>query len=52
MIPEAEQIARAMSADLSRVVRGEVAPKAGLDRMARRLESILKGKAKLRYPPK
>jgi multiple sugar transport system substrate-binding protein len=51
MIPEADQIARVMSAELSRVVRGEIAPKAGLDRMARRLEQVLKGKAKLRYPP-
>lgn len=51
MIPEADQIARVMPAELSRIVRREVAPKAGLDRMARRLERILKGKAKLRYPP-
>jgi ABC-type glycerol-3-phosphate transport system substrate-binding protein len=52
MIPEADQIARAMSAELSRVVRGEIAPKAGLDRMARQLEKMLGGKARLRYPPK
>ena len=51
MIPEAEEIARLMSAELSGVVRGDIAPKAGLDRMARRLEQALKGKARLRYPP-
>jgi multiple sugar transport system substrate-binding protein len=51
MIPEADQIAPAMSAELSRVIRAEIAPKAGLDLMARRLERILEGKAKLRYPP-
>jgi multiple sugar transport system substrate-binding protein len=52
MIPEADRIAQAMSAELSRVVRGETGPKAGLDRIARRLEQILGGKAKLRHPPR
>jgi ABC-type glycerol-3-phosphate transport system substrate-binding protein len=51
MIPEADRIAQVMSAGLSRVVRGEIAPRAGLDRIARRLEQVLKGRAKLRYPP-
>jgi ABC-type glycerol-3-phosphate transport system substrate-binding protein len=52
MIPEADQIAQAMPAELSRIVRAEIAPKAGLDLMARRLERILGGRAKLRYPPR
>ena len=51
MIPEADKVAQAMSAELSRIVRAEIAPKVGLDRMARRLGQVLKGKAKLRYPP-
>jgi multiple sugar transport system substrate-binding protein len=50
MIPEAEQIAQTMAAELSRIVRAEVAPKAGLDRLARRLEQMLAGKARRRFP--
>src|SRR5262245_31098276 len=51
LIPEADQIARVMSVELSRIVQKKISAKAGLDRAARRLEAILRGKAKLRYPP-
>jgi ABC-type glycerol-3-phosphate transport system substrate-binding protein len=51
MIPEAGRIADTMSAALSRIVQGEVAPKPGLDRLALQLAKILEGKARLRYPP-
>ena len=51
MIPEADEIARLMATGLAPVVRGEVAPKPALDSIARQLERLLAGKAKLRYPP-
>jgi hypothetical protein len=50
-IPEADQLLEAMQPDLVQIVAGEVAPKAGLDRIAVRLGQVLKGKARLRYRP-
>jgi len=51
-IVEADQIAEAMSSTLSQVLAGAVTPKSGLDDIAMRLAQILKGRAKLRYPPR
>jgi multiple sugar transport system substrate-binding protein len=50
-IPEADEIARLMSGELARVVRGELAAKTALDSIARQLERLLAGKAKLRRRP-
>jgi multiple sugar transport system substrate-binding protein len=51
MIPETDQIASVMASELSRVVAGETKPKAALDRIAGRLQQLLKNKGKLRFPP-
>ena len=48
-IPEADLIVDVMSSGLSRIVAGEVTPKAGLDRIAAGMAQTLKEKAKLRY---
>jgi ABC-type glycerol-3-phosphate transport system substrate-binding protein len=51
-VSEFNQITDAMSSGLSRVLAGDLTPRAGLDDIAIRLAEILKGKATLRYPPR
>jgi multiple sugar transport system substrate-binding protein len=50
-VPESDQLSETMMLELSRMVGGEFAPQAGLDRIATAAGQILEGKAALRYPP-
>ena len=49
-VPESPQIADAMVARLSEIVRGVNSPQAGLDKLALDLQSILGKHARLRFP--
>lgn len=51
-IPESSQMTDAMVFQLSEIVRGKSTPKAGLDRLALDLKSILGDKARLRFAVK
>lgn len=50
-IPESPEITELMERQLSLILSGKVAPKAGLDAMAREIKGVLGDKASLRYPP-
>ena len=47
-VPEADQIADAVSDSVSRILAGEMSARGGLNEAARRIEQLLNGKAKRR----
>ncbi|HEY0313196.1 MAG TPA: sugar ABC transporter substrate-binding protein [Allosphingosinicella sp.] len=51
-IPESSQITEIMQRGLSQIVTRRTSPEHGLDAIAIQIGQVLRGKAKLRYPPK